>query len=168
MDFNVTKSFPRQTTNQMFFLTLALVGCVLTTSLALPFLDTRNAHSSSTVDLGYSRFQGTLLSSGISQYLGMRYASPPLGQNRFRAPQPPQNTNTTQIAQAVCIVPVVLVTWESITYIVPVQTNLPRHECWFALLTIRRLPFRQRLGTKHSHASFKTACLGFHSRRWIC
>jgi hypothetical protein len=120
MHFNLNKSFPPHTTNQMFLLTLVLLGCALTTSLALPFLDARDTQPTSTVDLGYSRYQGTLLSSGISQYLGMRYASAPLGQNRFRAPQPPQNTNTTQIAQAVRIVAVSLVKWESITYVVPV------------------------------------------------
>ncbi|KAM3074081.1 hypothetical protein ACMFMF_006105 [Clarireedia jacksonii] len=100
MGFSFFKSFPRPTTNQMFLLTLVLFSCVLAISLALPLLDARDTHPRSTVDLGYSRYQGTLLSSGISQYLGMRYASPPLGQNRFRAPQPPQNTNITQIAQA--------------------------------------------------------------------
>ena len=35
--------------------------------------------SSAYVDLGYSQYQGTVLSSGINQYLGIRYAAPPLG-----------------------------------------------------------------------------------------
>ncbi|KAF4631457.1 hypothetical protein G7Y89_g6670 [Cudoniella acicularis] len=42
-----------------------------------------------TVDLGYARYQGTTISAGINQFLGMRYAAPPLGELRFRAPQNP-------------------------------------------------------------------------------
>jgi hypothetical protein len=39
------------------------------------------------VDLGYSRHQGVSVSEGeVVQYLGMRYAAPPLGDLRFRAP----------------------------------------------------------------------------------
>jgi acetylcholinesterase len=30
------------------------------------------------VDLGYAQYQGTHLSAGVNQYLGMRYAAPPL------------------------------------------------------------------------------------------
>lgn len=41
------------------------------------------------VDLGYTKYRGAALSIGITQWLGMRYASPPLGELRFRAPQNP-------------------------------------------------------------------------------
>ncbi|KAL2851905.1 Alpha/Beta hydrolase protein [Aspergillus pseudoustus] len=44
---------------------------------------------SSVADLGYSKYQGTSLSCGVNQFLGMRYAAPPLGQLRWRAPQDP-------------------------------------------------------------------------------
>jgi cholinesterase len=41
------------------------------------------------IDLGYTKYQGTDLSNGVSQWLGMRYAAPPLGDLRFRAPKDP-------------------------------------------------------------------------------
>ncbi|KAF4632485.1 hypothetical protein G7Y89_g5636 [Cudoniella acicularis] len=55
-----------------------------------------------TVDLGYSRYFGSTLSSGVNQYLGMRFASPPVDDLRFRAPAEPlvveglQNATTFQ------------------------------------------------------------------------
>jgi acetylcholinesterase len=45
------------------------------------------------VDLGYSKYEGITLSSGVNQYLGIRYAAPPLGDLRFRAPAEPVTTN---------------------------------------------------------------------------
>lgn len=41
------------------------------------------------VDLGYSKFQGTLLDNGITQWLGMPFAAPPVGDLRWRAPRDP-------------------------------------------------------------------------------
>ncbi|KAH8656673.1 triacylglycerol lipase [Tricladium varicosporioides] len=43
------------------------------------------------VNLGYANYQGSINQAGISQFLGMRYAAPPLGNLRFRAPQDPLN-----------------------------------------------------------------------------
>lgn len=54
------------------------------------------------VDLGYSQYQGTTLSSGVNQYLGMRFAAPPVGDLRFRAPAEPLETTGLQNATAVC------------------------------------------------------------------
>ncbi|OBT46873.1 hypothetical protein VE00_01912 [Pseudogymnoascus sp. WSF 3629] len=51
------------------------------------------------VDLGYSQYEGTTLSSGVNQYLGMRFAAPPLGNLRFRAPQEPAATTGIQEAK---------------------------------------------------------------------
>ncbi|KAE8452347.1 hypothetical protein EG329_001047 [Mollisiaceae sp. DMI_Dod_QoI] len=42
-----------------------------------------------TVDLSYSKYEGTALPNGVSQWLGIRYAAPPLGPLRFAAPSPP-------------------------------------------------------------------------------
>jgi hypothetical protein len=50
------------------------------------------------VDLGYSRYQGISLCSGVNQFLGMRYAAPPLGKLRFRAPKLPLWTSGLQSA----------------------------------------------------------------------
>lgn len=43
------------------------------------------------VDLGYSTYQGRV-SAGIAQWLGIRYAAPPVGSLRFAAPQDPVKT----------------------------------------------------------------------------
>ncbi|KAL4985143.1 alpha/beta-hydrolase [Aspergillus falconensis] len=58
------------------------------------------------VDLGYSKYQGASVSDGVVQYLGMRYAAPPLGDLRFRGPQDPPVTDAIQEASAhgsICI-----------------------------------------------------------------
>lgn len=56
---------------------------------------------SSVVDLGYSKYHGTILNAGVNQYLGMRYAAPPLGDRRWRAPQDPLYHNGVQDATQV-------------------------------------------------------------------
>ncbi|KAK1636801.1 Alpha/Beta hydrolase protein [Colletotrichum phormii] len=43
-----------------------------------------------TVDLGYARYAGNSLPSGVNQFLGMRYAASPIGNLRWRAPQDPE------------------------------------------------------------------------------
>lgn len=53
------------------------------------------------VDFGYSKYQGIKLDSGVNQYLGMRYASPPVRNLRFRAPAEPLTTTSLQNATAV-------------------------------------------------------------------
>ncbi|KAI2466632.1 alpha/beta-hydrolase [Annulohypoxylon bovei var. microspora] len=44
------------------------------------------------VNLGYAQYQGSLVGSegGVAQYLGMRYAAPPTGDRRWRAPAEPE------------------------------------------------------------------------------
>lgn len=41
------------------------------------------------VDVGYAHYLGVELPNGITQWLGMRFAAPPLGDLRFRAPADP-------------------------------------------------------------------------------
>jgi acetylcholinesterase len=43
------------------------------------------------VDLGYATYQSLTNGLGISEFLGMRFAAPPLGDLRFRAPRDPLN-----------------------------------------------------------------------------
>jgi hypothetical protein len=68
--------------------------------LALPFrvLCSQNI----TVNLGYSQYQGIAASDPlVLKWLGMRYAAPPVGDLRFRAPASPNATGGIQNANAV-------------------------------------------------------------------
>ena len=56
----------------------------------------------SVVDLGYTKYQGDTYPGGISQWLGIRYAQPPLGSLRFAAPQKITGNGTLQTAIEVC------------------------------------------------------------------
>ncbi|OZJ01480.1 hypothetical protein BZG36_05632 [Bifiguratus adelaidae] len=42
-----------------------------------------------TIDLGYATYQGSVIPGHVEQFLGIRYAQPPIGDLRFRAPLPP-------------------------------------------------------------------------------
>lgn len=53
------------------------------------------------IDLGYATYQGTRLAAGVDQYLGMRYAAPPTGDLRWRAPQDPAPLDAVQNATSV-------------------------------------------------------------------
>lgn len=55
-----------------------------------------------TVDLGYAKYQGVNSDNGVSQWLGIRYAAPPVANLRFRAPADPLLNDTIQIADTVC------------------------------------------------------------------
>lgn len=44
------------------------------------------------VHLNYTSYRGTALPNGVTQWLGLRYAAPPLGNLRFAGPQPPLPT----------------------------------------------------------------------------
>jgi acetylcholinesterase len=53
------------------------------------------------VDLGYAKYRGIVLDSGVSQYLGIRYAAAPIGNLRFRAPVSPPVVAGLQSATSV-------------------------------------------------------------------
>lgn len=58
-------------------------------SLVLTFFCLYVVAADTVVNLGYASYRGTALSNGISQWLGMRFAAPPVGKLRFAAPQDP-------------------------------------------------------------------------------
>lgn len=45
----------------------------------------------STVDLNYTSYAGNTLSNGVTEWIGMRFAAPPVGDLRFRAPVDPEH-----------------------------------------------------------------------------
>ena len=53
------------------------------------------------VDVSYSKYQGVALENGITQWMGVRYAAPPVGDLRFAAPCDPIKNKTTIIADTV-------------------------------------------------------------------
>ncbi|KAL2018885.1 hypothetical protein VTK56DRAFT_310 [Thermocarpiscus australiensis] len=50
------------------------------------------------VDLNYTIYEGLQLSNGVNAFLGMRYAAPPVGDLRWRAPVEPLKTGTVEKA----------------------------------------------------------------------
>lgn len=77
------------------FLIAGLLGGLLSDSSSLP--------KSAIVDLGYSRYQGVSLHYGVDEYLGMRYAKPPMNELRFRAPEDPEHSDNLLDASSVRI-----------------------------------------------------------------
>lgn len=57
--------------------------------------------SKETVNLDYASYKGVKQSNGITQWLGMRYAAPPVGNLRFAAPQDPPVVDGVQRADKV-------------------------------------------------------------------
>lgn len=55
-----------------------------------------------TVDIGYSKYVGTPLANGLTQWLGVRYAAPPVDALRWMAPADPVKNETVQQADKVC------------------------------------------------------------------
>ncbi|KIN06752.1 hypothetical protein OIDMADRAFT_109087 [Oidiodendron maius Zn] len=79
------------------YLTLATALLGLIIGVNSNPLSTRSS-SGPVVDLGYSKYEGTALSSGVNQYLGMRFAAPPIGNLRYRAPEEPLPTTDIESA----------------------------------------------------------------------
>ncbi|KAF5697149.1 cholinesterase precursor, partial [Fusarium globosum] len=50
------------------------------------------------VDVSYSKYRGNDLGNGVTHWLGMRYAAPPLGDLRFMPPQDPVRSRQTKNA----------------------------------------------------------------------
>lgn len=58
--------------------------------------------ASSTVDLGYRQYRGERLSNGLTQWLGIQYAAPPVSELRFAAPVDPPYVEGIEDANEVC------------------------------------------------------------------
>ena len=69
-------------------------------ALAATALATPTKNSLPKVDLGYEIYQATSLNetTNLYSFSNIRYAAPPTGENRFKAPQPPaQNRSSVQV-----------------------------------------------------------------------
>ena len=80
------------------------LGCLIATVRGLAINRRDNASSQSNgpvIDLGYAKYQGNRPGTGVDEFLGMRYAKPPLGNLRFRAPLDPLSEFTVQDASKV-------------------------------------------------------------------
>jgi acetylcholinesterase len=72
-----------------------MVSLALILGFVLGLSKGSQAHASNfstTVDLGYSKYKGVEGSDGVSYWRGIRYAAPPIGDLRFRAPRDPIST----------------------------------------------------------------------------
>ena len=76
----------------------AMFGAILLVVLVLAL---RATAVCPVVQVQYGRYAGTPLPNGISQWLGMRYAAPPVGDLRFRAPRDPESFVGVRAATAV-------------------------------------------------------------------
>lgn len=131
-------------------------------SLLLPLLASALPADSPEVDLGYSIYRGIRLSAGIDQYVGMRFAAPPLGHLRFRAPRDPVQESSIQDAVTVgcpkSLSPISLL----MSHVV--WTLLSRRRTGGLCREIRRLLVYQCVRTLECN---KPACLGVHRRRGV-
>lgn len=73
-------------------------SCVISSPLSYTSPHTSNG---SVVDLGYAKYQASTNGLGVDEFLGMRFAAPPLGDLRFRAPRDPKNETDIIKADAV-------------------------------------------------------------------
>ena len=79
----------------MLALTIILVVCLAFRAAAVcPVVETERG-----------KYVGTPLPNGITQWLGIRYAAPPVGDNRFRAPQDPESFEGVRAATKVSPTP---------------------------------------------------------------
>lgn len=113
------------------------MALLLTASRASPVIRAQPP----TVDLGYTRYAGTHLISGVDQYLGISYAAPPLGELRWRAPAEPSRNDSFQDATKV---------------------RYPSHSIFHELSLDSTVPYAlARLDSKHLHPLLRRARIAF-------
>jgi carboxylesterase type B len=62
-----------------------------------PYVDTAS------VNLNYTTYEGLRLSNGVNAFLGVRYAAPPVGDLRWRAPVDPARVETGTVESAMAV-----------------------------------------------------------------
>ena len=87
---------------------IIIASCIMIAIIILAaclgaLLPRHNNVAGPTVKLAYGSYKGTRLQAGVDQYLGMRFAAPPTGNNRWRAPAAAQKFSGTQNATDVRI-----------------------------------------------------------------
>ncbi|KAF8193189.1 Alpha/Beta hydrolase protein [Mycena galopus ATCC 62051] len=85
-------------TSEMVSLKLRALSVCAATTLLFATSPVR-AQATPIVDLGYAQYQGAVnTDNNIAHFFGIRFAAPPIGDLRFRAPQPPANITGVQLA----------------------------------------------------------------------
>ncbi|KAK4142146.1 lipase 1 [Dichotomopilus funicola] len=86
----------------MVALSQILRSLLLTARRTLPATSTQpSVIGTATVDLNYTTYEGLQLSNGVNAFWGMRYAAPPLGELRWRAPREPVMVEGVQSAKTI-------------------------------------------------------------------
>jgi hypothetical protein len=74
-------------------------------TIAIAAVISSGCHAANTfsakVELDHTTYVGTRLSNEVDEFIGIRYAEAPLGDLRFRAPQPPKQQPDVQRATSV-------------------------------------------------------------------
>ncbi|KAF9268298.1 alpha beta-hydrolase [Marasmius fiardii PR-910] len=71
----------------------ALLATFIVTAASSTLTGRQTSPSAPIIDLGYAQYQG-VVDGNVTNFLGIRYAAAPTGENRWRAPQTPQNTTS--------------------------------------------------------------------------
>ncbi|KAH8883462.1 alpha/beta-hydrolase [Thozetella sp. PMI_491] len=82
----------------LFFWVCAFLRLIQAVPLAASNAGHVKCSDEARVSLDYGTYVGTQLPNGVSQFLGMRFASPPLSDLRWKAPAPPETFSTPQLA----------------------------------------------------------------------
>jgi hypothetical protein len=75
------------------------------------------------VDLGYSKYQGNTHDDGVTQWFGIRYAAPPIGDLRFAPPKDPPKHRGIQKAFKVRLFLLIALTFQLIVHSVPTNVG---------------------------------------------
>lgn len=116
---------------------MGLLTIILTTVLVLLHAHKTHANLDFTVDLGYSKYVGVSASDNkVVKWLGIRYAAPPTGDFRFKAPQAPVSDGKTVQADTVCSSS----HFQRPLLTIAVRQYLPLHPFyWYRSWSVRRL-----------------------------